>query len=525
VSVRRAAALGALAAALAVASTGSQAGAQAQPPAAYTVVTPAGRQTLPVRLLGGQEMVALDDLARLAGLTVREEVAAGGITIAKGDQTVVLTAGQTLASVGGRLVSLSAPPVHEGRAWFVPLDFISRALAPIAGQRVDLRQASRLLVLGEVRIPRVAVRMEPLGTGARITADITPAAPHTVRQDGPRLTIRFEADALDATIPATTTAPDLVRAVRLGDSPNTIVIETGPRFASYRATDAPGPGGSARLVLDLAAQPTTEAGAPGAPATPPGTAPPAPVQPPVLELPPAGGLRTVVVDAGHGGDDGGAKGAAGTLEKSVTLAVARKLKAALEGRLGVRVIMTREGDRTVGPDERASMANNNKADLFVSLHASASPRTTLSGAEVFYLALDAYGEAADRAAHTAPAVLPVFGGGAREIDVIPWELAQARYIEESAALARAAEAALRGRVPMAPRPLQQAPFRVLVGANMPAILVEMGYLTNPDQEKALGADAYQTSLAGALVDAIVTFRDGIPAAPAAPPSAAPAGRP
>ena len=87
--------------------------------------------------------------------------------------------------------------------------------------------------------------------------------------------------------------------------------------------------------------------------------------------------------------------------------------------------------------------------------------------------------------------LPVFGGGTRDIEVILWEMAQARYIEESAALAQAVEAALRERVPMSPRAIQQAPFRVLVGANMPAVLVEMGFITNAEQEKQLASEAFQ----------------------------------
>ena len=89
---------------------------------------------------------------------------------------------------------------------------------------------------------------------------------------------------------------------------------------------------------------------------------------------------------------------------------------------------------------------------------------------------------------------------------MPWEMAQARHIEQSAAFARAIEAALRERVPMSPRALQQAPFRVLVGANMPAVLVEMGFLTNPQQEQQLACDDHQNALVQALVDGIVRYR-------------------
>ena len=86
-------------------------------------------------------------------------------------------------------------------------------------------------------------------------------------------------------------------------------------------------------------------------------------------------------------------------------------------------------------------------------------------------------------------------------------MAQARYMEQSAALAQLVESALRERMHMSPRAIQQAPFRVLVGANMPAVLVEMGFITNPDQEKLLLSDGFQGTLVGALVDSLIRFRD------------------
>jgi N-acetylmuramoyl-L-alanine amidase len=185
------------------------------------------------------------------------------------------------------------------------------------------------------------------------------------------------------------------------------------------------------------------------------------------------------------------------------------------------VILTRDRDESVGLDERAAVANNNKADLFVSLHANASVRPSTAGAEVFYLSLDDYGDEAQRLAQGEGEALPVFGGGSREIEVILWEMAQARYIEQSAALARIVEGSLRSRVPMSPRAIQQAPFRVLVGANMPAVLVEMGFITNPEQEKQLASDAFQNLLVQSLVDGVVAFRDSRAANRAAPAAASP----
>jgi len=478
----------------------------AQPPAGaappYTVISREGRRPLATRTMSGQEMFALDDLARLFNVVVREDAAAGGLTVTAGTATIALTAGQSLASLNGRLISLPAPPIRDGRAWFVPVDFVARALAPAIG-RVDLRKPSRLIIVGDIRAPRIVGRMESLGSLARLTLDIAPATPHNVVQEGTKLTIRFEADMLDAALPATT-SPELVTNVRPGEGAASIAIDLGPRFASFRTTDTPADRGAARLVIDVIA-PTTEAQP--TPTQPPAPTPGAPETPPLIDLAPSGGLRAIVIDAGHGGDEIGAKGTNGALEKNVTLSVARRLKAALEGRLGLRVILTRDGDTTVGLDERAAIANNNKADLFVSLHANAAPRTATSGAEVFYLSLDEYGDAAERVAHTDSDPLPVFGGGTRDIELTLWDLAQARYIKESAALAQTVEASLRQHVPMSPRAIQQAPFRVLVGANMPAVLVEMGFITNPAQEKQLQADEFQNQIVQALVESIIRFRD------------------
>jgi N-acetylmuramoyl-L-alanine amidase len=490
------------------------------PPAPYTVVSRTTRQPLPARSVSGQEMFALDDLARLFPLTVREDALAGGLTIAVNNQTIVLTAQQPLASVAGRMISLPAAPVHDGRTWLVPVDFVSRALAPILGSPLELRKPSRLILVGDVRMPRIAGRVETLGAVTRVTLDVAPPTPHQITQAGSHLTIRFDADGLDTPFPSAdapgnpapgdlrSAANDAFKGVFVGDPAGVLTIELGPRFASFRATDQPAPGGATRIVIDLIAQ-TETAPVPSAPASAapaPSTAEP----PPLLDLPPTGGLRTIVIDPGHGGDENGARGEKGTLEKNVTLAVARRLKGTLEGRLGVRVLLTRDGDQTLPLDQRAAVANNNKADLFISLHANASLRSAIGGAEVFYLDLAEYGDEAQRAAPASAESLPVLGGGSRDIEVMLWEMAQARYIDQSAAFARTVAAALHDRVAMSRRPIQQAPFRVLGGANMPAILIEMGFLSNPQQEQQLAGDDYQNAIAQALVEGIVRFRGASP---------------
>jgi N-acetylmuramoyl-L-alanine amidase len=282
-----------------------------------------------------------------------------------------------------------------------------------------------------------------------------------------------------------------------------MAVDLGPRFAGFRATSQP-VDTIMRLVIDLVVAQTDAAAA--APATP---APPPPLPP---DLPPSFGqavsaFRTIAIDPGHGGDDEGVKSAEGLKEKDLTLAIARRVRGVIETRLGLRVLLTRDDDRSVPVDERASVANNNKADLFVSLHANGSMRKTASGASIYVAAFDR--DAAQASAGGGERV-PTFGGGSREIELVPWNLAQTRHLDQSSAFAGLLQQALHEHVPLSARPIERAPLRVLESANMPAILVELGYLTNAEQAKMLASEPFQNTVAQALFDAIVKFRDTLP---------------
>lgn len=468
--------------------------AQGTPPAAPLVLlSPDGRRPLPTIVQNGQELIALDDVASVFRAAVSEDPLAGGVTITYNGRTAMASTDQPMASVSGRLVPLPSPAVRVSGRWYVPIEFVSRALGPIYDRRIELRRASRLLIVGDVRVPRVTARIAEEGPPTRVEIDIAPAAPVTTEHQGSRVIVRIEADALDASLPVA--GAGLVEGIRLGEAPATVeVLLRGAAGASASTAAA---ATSARVTIDV---------------LPPGGAtPPVPAAPPPPDpIPPVGAPRavveTIVIDPGHGGGDRGVVGAAGVAEEQVTLDIARRVKTLIENRLGVRVILTRDEDRAVGVDERAAIANNSKADLFVSVHANASPSRSVGGAEVYYLALDAEMEAARRQAEAESVRLPVLGGGTRTIDVIRWDMAQARHLEASSVFAGLIEEELRERVPVARTPLQRAPLRVLVGVNMPAALVEVAYLTNPAQEKRATTPEFQTALAQAIYEGVLRIR-------------------
>jgi N-acetylmuramoyl-L-alanine amidase len=471
---------------------------QTTPSTSLTLLSKDGRRALPITMVGDQEFVALDDLVAAFQVTARED-SLGAITVTYREKTIVLTPDQALASVAGRLVSLPAPPTRSGRRWLVPVEFVSRALGLVYDARLDLRKQAGLLVIGDLRVPRITVRYEPLGAAGRLTIDATPRALATVTQDTDHLTVKYDADALDVPNPPLP-APggtSLVQSVRVVDA-TTLAVDLGPRFTGFRTTSQP-VDATMRLVIDLVAPPET---APPAPA--PAPAPPPPELPPMFGQPGAA-MHTIAIDPGHGGEDDGVKSADGAKEKELTLAIARRAKAAIESRLGLRVLLTRDDDRNVPIDERTAMANNNKADLFISIHANGSRRPTTTGAAVFCAAFDK--DAAQTAAGAGADRLPTFGGGSRDIELVPWDLAQTRHLDRSAAFADLLEQMFRGRVPLASRSIDRAPLRVLESANMPAVLVEIGFLTNPEQAAMLTSAEFQNTAVQALFDAIVKFRD------------------
>jgi N-acetylmuramoyl-L-alanine amidase len=483
---------------------------QTPPGPSLTLLSREGRRAVPIVLAGDQEMVALDDLATPFQLAVREE-AFNAITVTYKGKTIVLTPDQALASVSGRLVSLPAPTARSGRRWLVPVEFISRALSLIYDTRLELRKPSRLLIVGDLRVPRLTVRYDPLGASGRLTLDATPRALATVTQESDHLSIKFEADTIDIANPPLPeqTSKDLLQAVRVVDA-TTLAVDLGPRFTGFRATSQP-VDTTTRLVIDLLGQADTAAPTGAAPpgATPPVTPPPAP-----LELPPVFGqsssaIHTIAIDPGHGGEDPGARGVEGAIEKELTLALARRVKGVVEARLGLRVLLTRDDDRNVPVDERTAIANNNKADLFISLHANASLRKAASGAMIFTAAFER--DAAANATAGGADRVPTFGGGAREIELVLWDLAQTRHLDRSAAFAGILEQQMRERVPVAAQAIDRAALRVLESANMPAVLVEIGYLTNPEQEALIKSDAFQSALTQSLYEAIVRFRDTLSA--------------
>ena len=484
---------------------------QAQNAGNYTIYSSEGRRTIAVRTTGPRDLlvVTLNQLTGFFGLKLTEDRASGGLVIETRDQRIIAVPGQSFANVAGKVISLDGAIERDGNNWVVPFDFLPKVLGPALGQPVVVRRPSRLILFGDVRVPQVTGRVERLASGGRVTIEVDPPAPRHVTRDGNRLVIRFDATALDVT-PIQGNVPDFIVGVRVEGT--ALVVGVGPGAAVVQTSDEKD---LSRVTVELLPPAPTPkpVPVPTPPAQPPagrgGEAPPDPqAKPdlPAIDLAP-GAIRTVVIDPGHGGPDSGGKGPSGAMEKDITLDVARRLKGAIESRLGLRVLLTRDGDRDVPIDERSALANNNKADLFVSLHANASMRPGLRGVQVITLDPQDYPALG---ADLKRFAVPVIGGGTRTVAAVPWNLAQVPFAARSAAFGVVLTGHLHERsVPLHPKATDLAPMRVLASANMPAVLIELGFLTNPEDEAALSSGTLGASVIEAIIVAISDARRGL----------------
>ncbi len=224
--------------------------------------------------------------------------------------------------------------------------------------------------------------------------------------------------------------------------------------------------------------------------------------------PPQRAVRSIVIDAGHGGRDPGAQGRSGLKEKNVTLDIARRLRDLLV-QDGFRVVMTRYDDRFIPLYGRAAIANREGVDLFVSVHANASRRRSVSGFEAYYLseATDDHARAME-AAENASLPGEMDNGVSRETELILWDLLYTENRAESSDLAVHICRGMAGAGLLSKnRGVKSARFAVLKGSRMPAVLVEVGFISHSSEESRLREAAHRQRVAEGIRRGILGFRD------------------
>lgn len=223
-------------------------------------------------------------------------------------------------------------------------------------------------------------------------------------------------------------------------------------------------------------------------------------------------IDTIVIDPGHGGHDPGAIGPTGLYEKDVTLAVSKELKRLITDKLGAKVYMTREADKFLKLKERTSFANQHDGKLFISIHANSNLSRHVRGFMSFFLG-PAKTEEAQEVARLENSVIKEYEKSSN--DYVDFEnesfilaaMAQNSFNKESQDLAAMISNAMDEKLDMKNRGIDQDYFYVLIGASMPNVLIEIGFISNRDEEKLLRSPAYQKKIAEAIFEGIRKFKD------------------
>ena len=221
-------------------------------------------------------------------------------------------------------------------------------------------------------------------------------------------------------------------------------------------------------------------------------------------------LDCIVLDAGHGGHDGGAT-ANSIREKDITLAVTKKVGRYVEDRLGIRVVYTRDNDRFIPLHERGRIANESCGKLFVSIHANAAGSRSASGSETYFLGLHRSNSAHDVMERENGVVAlesdPDLYAGFDDAAMIVQTLATTAYQRESERLASLIQDQFEHRADRKSRGVKQAGFLVLWRASMPAVLIELGFVTNPSEARFLRSESGQDLLASAIFRSIRDYKE------------------
>jgi N-acetylmuramoyl-L-alanine amidase len=444
-------------------------------------------------------LVALAPVAaRLGGRLVPGTLGAS-TELTVGEVRWVLAPGSPALTTGTEILTLSQPMLERDGALFVPIDLVERVWGPATGVTLRWEPTARRLELFRPVARELALEVSQVHVQGVTTIVLRPEAAIRYR-------VERREDGLDLVPVGDRFRPSPVRraddpllaGIRIAPDRVRVDFPAGIEADDYTLSEP------FRIVVDLF-RPREAAAA----ATPGATLPPP--RPP--------GLHTVVIDPGHGGAETGAIGPAGTMEKELTLALARSLAARLRSELGLEVVLTRDDDVVVDLDARAALANQHKADLFLSIHLNSTVRGRARGAETYFLSLQATDDrAAVLASHenlTGEGEAAAPGTEHFDLQLLLWDLAQSRHLASSQRFATLVQEELNRALELPDRGVKQAPFRVLMGAAMPAVLVELGFLSNRDEEQRLRDPAYREQLVGTLVRAVARFRAESGGAPTA----------
>lgn len=392
----------------------------------------------------------------------------------------------TLGSPDRLIIELRMSPGNTLRTETPPVDFSNRAITPSGLSASPPSQVSKPLPAppADASIRTVTpsgATASPADASTRATVPPAGTIPPAVSKP---IAAPFSAPAKLEVPPRIDAAPPEFKPPVLSTAPV-------PKLADPPASAVPAPAPAKPEEIAMAAKPTSDG---------------------ATSLVRALGLKLnrVVIDPGHGGHDEGTAGAKGLLEKDLVLDIALRVGKLVQDRMGAEVIYTRSDDTFVPLERRTALANEKKADLFLSIHANSSPVRAISGVETYYLNINGSKDAMDVAARENGATQSsIF-----DLQDIVKKIALHDKSEESHEFAKRIQASLyafslKDFPGTRDRGVKTAPFVVLIGANMPSVLAEIGFISNSKEEALLKRSDYREKLAEALYKGMEKYAESL----------------
>ena len=470
---------------------------------------PSARQVIPLETLDHTRYLPLLKTLNLVGTVTGLEEKRHSLKLWVGDERLELREGDKKLRVNDQRLELASPVRVSGGQWLVPLDFLYTVLPRVTRQVLEYRAGDPRMFIGDVKPLTFSAHLGLIENGARLTVQFTgPVTVQTAATNG-QWVVFLGDKALEPLEPQFRFDNRYLSGMAFDDQDGLPKLILTPGSAGLNFYPKVSPDGRTFEAEVIEAPPQqAQAGSTATPSTPGSGMPPAGTVPsapgaggvagagqstPVPTAPPPPPLPVVVLDAGHGGSEAGARGEDGVTERDLVAAIAERARAALAGSGKFRVVLTRTGSGDPTPDERAAMTNLVHPVAFVTLHAGDLGSPSPAAAVYTY-------------AFSSPPANPVAPGTL----FLPWGQAQQAHLSRSRDLAGLLVGELAHVPTLATRNPDEAPVFQLRAVDAPAVAVELGTLAPRQPAGSLASAPFQDQVASALARALAAFGQGAP---------------
>lgn len=463
----------------------------------FLVYLPNAHHVLPVTVIKNSKYLPVLQVLNLVGKVNGLQEKKSSLKIWFGNNELELHDKDQKVRVDSTLIVLRDPVRIENGQWMVPVDFLISSLTPLTHQPVEFQMGSNRIFVGDVKPNSFTVRLDRLPSGARLTLQFADKVQvRTASSDGKW--VMFLGDRPVEPLEQSFRFQDpYVSEIRFDDQdgvPKLIVTPTTSGLNFYPSVAEEG-----KILLADIVKPSPSVAEQAQPPPQPNPPAPSPAEPArtgqVAPASPVAPLPTIVLDAGHGGDDTGARSRDGVLEKDLVAQLAANVRLALVFTRKYRVVLTRVGDVNLPFEQRELATNLAQPAVFLTFHAGNM------GAGTPRIAVYTYQPSSSRADRTGPESPLLF---------VPWRMAQTIHLSRSRELAQALEQQL-GQIPgTTASNARRAPVRALRSVDAPAVAIEIGSLSRDTDAGILTSPDFQQQIAAAIVRALEAFQGSQP---------------